>query len=71
MYDFHFSSKEQANHLHGTRWIVDSLGFRFSMARQIDYFTAGILLMQEIPEGGETNLDSTMWRRIWTQQKHS
>lgn len=71
MYDFRLFREEKANHLDCARWIVDSVGFRFSMARQIDYFTIGILLMQEISEGSEANLDSSMWRRIWPQQKHS
>ena len=41
------------------------------MASQIDYFTGYFLLKQEILERGQTNLDPSMRRWIWTQQEHS
>jgi len=44
--------KNQANHPHRTRRIVNPVAFPFSMTSQIDYFTADLLPIQEILERG-------------------
>jgi hypothetical protein len=71
MYDFRFFLEEQANNVHRSRWIVHSACFRFSMASQIDHFTGDSLVMEELPQRSETKRNAPVWRRIWTQQKHS
>src|SRR5665213_347536 len=70
MYDFRFFLKKDTNDLHCSRWVVDSTGFRFSMASQIDHFTADFMALEEILERGQTNLNAPMWRWIRAQQKY-
>jgi hypothetical protein len=70
MNDFGLPLKEQSNHIQRPRGIVDPLVSAFSMASQIDHLTGDPTPEKEILECGQTNLNASVRRRIWTKQKH-
>jgi hypothetical protein len=52
MNNFGLLLQDQPDHIHRTRWIVDSLAFHFSIVSQIDHFTPGFTPKKEILERG-------------------